>query len=109
MGKKTEEYVLWVNYLPPRSIVMSSYGVATYIVATAKSSVGPFVVVNKQASVQITGGGDFDLFVDVDGAAYIAYDAWGNNHQVVIEKLTEDYRDSLGSNVTTGPLTPSSN
>ena len=31
-------------------------------------------------------------------AAYLAYDAWGNNHAIVIEKLNEDYTDSLGMN-----------
>ena len=33
--------------------------------------------------------------------AYLAYDAWGNNHAIVIERLTEDYTDSLGMGFST--------
>ena len=31
-----------------------------------------------------------------DNQAYLAYDAWGNDHAIVIEKLTADYTDTLG-------------
>jgi hypothetical protein len=41
-----------------------------------------------------------------DNSAYIAYDAWGNNHQISIEQLTSDYYNSLGLNSSTGPLSP---
>ena len=56
-----------------------------------------------------TGGGDFALMVDPNdemGSAYIAYDAWKNNHAVVIEKLTADYHDSLGASASTGQISP---
>ena len=32
----------------------------------------------------------------VDSRAYLAYDAWGNDHAILIERLTEDYTDSMG-------------
>ena len=42
-------------------------------------------------------------------APQIAYDAWGNNHAIVIEQLTEDYLDSLGAAASSGQITPSGN
>lgn len=107
-NSKTREYVLWINYVPD-GIPLLTYSKAKYIVATSKSAAGPFQIVNAEANVQFGGGGDFDVFVDKDGAGYIAYDAWSNSHRVGIEKLTDDYHDSLGANVTTGPLSTSSN
>ena len=32
----------------------------------------------------------------IDNQAYLAYDAWGNDHAIIIERLTEDYTDSMG-------------
>ena len=60
-----------------------------------------------KAGVAVGGGGDITLFVDPlspSATAYVAYDAWANNHRVVIEQLTPDYRNSLGANASTGPV-----
>ncbi len=61
---------------------------------------GPFEIVSKKAGIEVSGGGDFAIMLDPstdsNGTAYIAYDAWGNNHAIVIEQLTPDYHDSLG-------------
>merc|ERR1712117_452686 len=46
---------------------------------------------------------------DEDGTAYIAYDAWGNNHAVLVEQLTPDYHDSLGAAATSGQISPINN
>ena len=43
---------------------------------------------------------------DPELTAYLAYDAWGNNHAIVIEQLTEDYIDSLGAEASSGQITP---
>ena len=62
-------------------------------------SEGIFEMVNPKANIEISGGGDFNLMVDPNDpneVAYLAYDAWGNNHAIVIERLTDDYTDSLG-------------
>lgn len=40
---------------------------------------------------------------------FLAYDAWGNNHAIIIEKLTFDYYDSLGKEASSGQITPSQN
>ena len=67
-------------------------------------SEGIFEMVNPKASIEISGGGDFNLMVDPNDpnqVAYLAYDAWGNNHAIVIERLTDDYTDSLGMSFST--------
>lgn len=106
---RTQLYVLWVNFLPKDVIVMMAYRKATLLVATSKSPIGPFKIVRQKASLQYGGPGDFDLFVDTDGTGYVAYDAWSNSHRVVIEKLSDDFQDSLGAAASTGPVSPPSN
>ena len=65
---------------------------------------GVFEMVNPKANIEISGGGDFNLMVDPNDpnqVAYLAYDAWGNNHAIVIERLIDDYTDSLGMGFST--------
>jgi hypothetical protein len=113
-NKKTSEYVLWINYLPPAPTPLKAYPNATFLVATSKTPTGPFIVVNEKASLAVKGGGDLAVFVDPkDGVGYLAYDAWGTSefgdHQVSIEKLTDDYHDTLGAAASTGPISPKNN
>ena len=108
-NKKTDKYVLWINYLPPKSTPLQSYPDATFIVAMSSEPEGPYQVVTEKANISETGGGDFTVMIDPkDDVAYLAYDAWGNNHKVLIEELNENYTDSLGAATSTGPLSPSS-
>ena len=82
------------------------------MVATSASAVGPFTVVTEKAAIEVSGGGDFNLMVDPneeDGTAYLAYDAWGNNHALVVEQLTPDYHDSQGAAASSGTISPISN
>lgn len=107
-NEKNKEYVLWVNLLPEAPAPLAAYTNATYMVGVSTSPVGPFTLVNYRAAMGVGGGGDFVVFVDPkDKAAYIAYDAWDNSHTQTIERLTDDYRDSLGANHSTGPITAS--
>ena len=106
-NRKTNKYVLWINHLAPASTPLVSYPDARFLVATSDTSIGPFEIVNEKADIEIEGGGDFDLLVDPndpESSAYLAYDAWGNNHAVVVEKLSEDYTNSLGSNGSSGQI-----
>ena len=108
-NEKTKLFVLWINYLPPDSTPLSSYPHATFVVATSTVPEGPYTIVSQKANISQTGAGDFTVMVDPkDDVAYIAYDAWGNNHRVLIEQLNENYTDSLGASTSTGPLSPSS-
>ena len=111
-NNQTMEWVLWVNHLAPAISPLVSYPEAGFLVATSKTPSGPFTVIRERASIQVSGGGDFALMVDpndAEGAAYIAYDAWGNNHAVLVERLTPDYLDSLGAEATSGQISPRDN
>ena len=82
------------------------------VVATSKVPQGPFVIVNDRANLEVSGAGDFTIMIDPQSSnatAYIAYDAWGNNHALVIEELTPDYHDALGALASTGPISPVNN
>ena len=68
---------------------------------------GPFQIVNERVNLEVSGGGDFDLLIDTNDpyyGAYVAYDAWGNNHAISIEKLNDEYTDSLGSEASSGQI-----
>ena len=111
-NKNTEKYVLWINHLAPASSPLASYPDARLLVATAQSPSGPFSVVTEKAAIEISGGGDFNLMVDPNdenNTAYLAYDAWGNNHAVVVEQLTPDYQDSMGPAASSGKISPINN
>lgn len=45
--------------------------------------------------------------VDSNDDAYIAYDAWMNDHTISIEKLSFDYRRSVG--ISSGDISPHGN
>ena len=62
-NKITQQYVLWINYLPNASIPLEAFPVARYVVAVSSSPYGPFSVVLTRAGVANAGGGDFALLV----------------------------------------------
>ena len=106
---RTKEFVLWVNYLAPAHAPLFAYRHARLLVATSKQPTHGFRIVTQKANLSVDGAGDFDIFVDNDGKAYVAYDAWMNDHTVLIEQLTEDYTDSLGAMARSEPLSPKNN
>merc|ERR1719348_443070 len=111
-NKNTQEWVLWVNHLPMAISPLVAYPNAGFLVATSSTPSGPYNVVTERARVQVSGGGDFAVMIDPndpEDAAYIAYDAWGNNHAVLVEKLTPDYHDSLGAGATSEVISPIGN
>jgi hypothetical protein len=77
------------------------------MVATSATPTGPFGVVTPSARMDVKGGGDFALIID-GGAAYIAYDAWANQHTVTVQRLADDFRDATPG-ASTGALSPSNN
>ena len=101
-------YLLWINHLPNASNPLIAYPDAAYVVASSDNPEGPFTVINEHVNLGISGAGDFSIMVEGE-QAYIAYDAWGNNHQVVVEQLNNDFTDSLGASTTTSPLSPTGN
>lgn len=89
---KTKKYVLWYNWYP--KLWEGRFGVAV-----SKNPEGPFKIVNDNVNMARSelGLGDFGLFVDDDGTAYISYNTI-NNHQVSVEKLSDDYLSSTMEN-----------
>ena len=88
----TEQYVLWYNWYP--QLWDGQFGVAT-----SPSPTGPFTIVNDDVRMfrSEVGLGDFGLFVDEDSTAYISYNTI-QNHQVSIERLSDDYLSSTQEN-----------
>jgi len=83
------EWVLWYNLMPPYN----------YAVAVSPSPFGPFLTVSNTTAASTEFGfkanntdcGDFSLFADTDGTAYILYSSGAH---VQAERLTPDYRRS---------------
>lgn len=89
---KTKKYILWYNWYP--KLWEGRFGVAV-----SDTPQGPFKIVNDNVVMANSkkGLGDFGLFVDDDGTAYISYNTI-QNHQVSIEKLSPDYLSSTLEN-----------
>lgn len=82
----TNLWVLWANILD-RGVFQG------YFAATAKEITGPYSVVVPAVNVSRANCGDFDLFVDNDGAGYVIYTC---GHIMGIDALSEDYLSSTG-------------
>jgi hypothetical protein len=91
-NSKTRNYVLWYNWYP--NLWNGKFGVAI-----SKHPEGPYQIVNDDVRLfnSNEGLGDFSIFVDDDGIAYIAYNTI-NGHKGSIEKLSSDYLTSTMEN-----------
>lgn len=108
----TQKYLLWINHLPPAMSPLVAYTDARLMVAISDSPSGIFQVVTEKADIEESGGGDFTIMVDPNDAnntAFLAYDAWGNNHAIVVEQLNPQFTNSLGASATSGQISPISN
>lgn len=95
----TQRYVMWVNLNGCEN---------DYAVGTSETPEGPFTFVHSvNAGRPNAHGGDFDIFVDDDGAAYLIYTAVSGGHTMAVERLSDDYLRSVAvsaspSNVSSG-------
>ena len=89
---RDREYVLWYNWYP--KLWTGRFGVAT-----SKSPLGPFRVVNDDVQVAHSslGVGDFNVFVDEDATAYLMYNTI-QGHQLSVERLAPGYKSSTMEN-----------
>lgn len=86
---RTREWVLWYNLMPPYN----------YAVAVSTSPYGPFNTISNTTALSTEYGfkannsdcGDFSLFADDDGTAYLLYSSGAH---VQAERLTADYYQS---------------
>jgi hypothetical protein len=104
-NSSTAKYVLWIN----------SYDSASgYHVFTASSPAGPYAeqaqpVLANMGTPGSFVNGDFDLFMDEDGSAYINYSfinvptpAGQPNHILRVQKLNSSYTSGVGPATSTG-------
>ncbi|CAM9121962.1 unnamed protein product, partial [Ectocarpus fasciculatus] len=107
----TSQYLLWINHLADAANPLLAYPDAAYVVASSPAPQGPFTVINERAAISQSGAGDFDILVDPNDAsrAYIAYDAWGNDHRVIVEELNSDFTDASTNTEPSDFLTPTGN
>ncbi len=96
LNARTGKYVLW-------HIAEGAYGASV-----ADTPAGPFRTVGRPADLRSPAGerimhGDFSLFVDDDGTGYLIYTVVVRKstdptlrHQIIIERLTEDYLGGTG-------------
>ncbi len=88
----SRRYVLWIN----------SYDVAGgYHVFTSPSPTGPFVE-RPLPQLSIDNGGDFDLYLDPSGVAYIAFTDPLGGYQLAVQQLSPDYLSGVGTAVIAG-------
>jgi hypothetical protein len=91
---RTHLYVLWVN--------LNGGGGGDYAVGTSATPEGPFAFVHAVRAGRPSGG-DFDILVDDDGAAYLIYTET-RGHTMAAERLTDDFLASAAASPP--PITP---
>ncbi len=92
---KTSKYVLWANV---DTCPDPAAGGACYTVGTSSTPEGPFQYVGTSIA-RFPGGGDFDILVDDDANAsgYLIYTSTSMGHVMSLEKLTDDYTQTLAN------------
>jgi hypothetical protein len=100
---RTKLWVLYWNWIDKNRGFADSY----YGVATSATPEGPFQVVsNNITTLRYANTGDFNLFQDDNGDAYIIYTSHitgsGATHLMSIEKLTPDYLSTMGEKASSG-------
>lgn len=95
-NKKNDEYVMWMKLVgtdeEPKNWKYQYMGIAV-----SKSITGNFKLIKKIVPLDMSSG-DFDLFLDDDGKAYLIF---GKVHtEIVIADLTDDFKDLTGEYTT---------
>ncbi len=93
----TKEFVLWFNY------IVGGFSRSYYAVATSKTATGPFTIqVLNVTTTQYQQDGDENIFVDDDGTGYLIYTSIAQGHGMSIEKMTPDFKGTLGASASSG-------
>ena len=113
-NRKTQRYVLWVDFLPNASSPLAAYPKAELLVATSDTAEGPFTLLHSATGLGHSGPGDFTLMVlpavsGEDDAAFVAYGAWSTEHTISIERLDDNFTNSLGLGNSSGLISPPGN
>jgi hypothetical protein len=108
----TSKYVLWLNFLANASSPLAAYPNAQLLVATSLTPEGPFEFLNFATGLAHAGAGDFTLITvaGISGEeAFVAYGSWSTEHSIAIEKLNDNFTNSLGLINTSGIVSPPGN
>ena len=89
-NNKTQLFVLWVNYLFDPTGPAGEFAHSRYLTATSPVAAGPFTIRNANVSTLHWPPGDYSIWPDEDGSAYIIYTSI-STHQMNVEKLTADW------------------
>jgi hypothetical protein len=90
-NSNTHKYVFWYSWFP--KLWNGQDGVAI-----SDTPVGPFTIVNSRVPLPHYKDriGAAVPFVDDDGTGYVIYDVIGQNHALLIERLTRDFLSPAG-------------
>jgi len=83
---QSKQYIMWYEDRPNTSV-------RNYAVASSATPLGPFTTIVEKASFKCGNGGDFDIFVDSDGVAYLIVTHYTS---FCIEKLDETFTSGTG-------------
>ena len=92
-SKAAGKYVVWFT------VAQTAANPAGYLAMTSSSPTGPFSdPVQPTLAIEGTTGhhGDVDLYVAPDGTGYVVYTAWSLNADLIVERLTPDFRSGTG-------------
>ena len=87
----TDDYVLWI------------LTDGRYYVLRADRPVGPFTEIGYATVARPPAQGDFDLLLDADGSAYIAFSN-NNDRHIYVERLNGTFTSGSGVHVDTGAI-----
>jgi hypothetical protein len=89
-------YIMWFNW------VVLDFSASYIAIATSPTREGPFTLHTQNVTLAHAATGDFAIFLDSDGAAYVIYTAHifgpGPAHLMSVEKLAPDFLSSTLQN-----------
>ena len=100
-NRLTSRFVLWLNWIDAKA----GFSAAYYAVAVSDTAFGPFKLVSPNVtSLAYPNVGDFGFWKDdATQEAYIIYTgAIGAGHLMSVEKLSDDYLQTLGADYNSG-------
>lgn len=91
----TLQWVLWLRWLYGEGQISQQN--TTYLTATSTQLGGPYTVAVLNTTMYWPNSADYNLFLDTDGAGYIAHTARSTGTRIVVERLTTDFTGSAGA------------
>ena len=93
---RTQRFVLWLRWLNATGPALADDS-TLYLTASAPAVDGPYAIALTNVPMFYNNSADDNLFVDEDGAAYIAHTCRSCGTHIVVERLADDFLSSLGA------------